>query len=49
MKFMVVGTALYLGFFGLIGLTVWVTGSAWPLLALVFTPGYKSGKSEDEN
>jgi hypothetical protein len=29
---------IYLGFFGLIGLTVYHTKSSWPLLALIFTP-----------
>jgi hypothetical protein len=31
---------LYLGFFGVIGLSIWVTKNPWCLLALIFTPGY---------
>ena len=32
---------VFLGFFALIGLTVYLTESAWPLLALLLTPEYK--------
>lgn len=31
---------MYLGFFGLIGFVCWITGSPWPLVALLLTPSY---------
>lgn len=37
-----VAAVLYIGFFGLIAFTVWFTGSAWALLALILTPSYTS-------
>ena len=29
---------IYLGFFGLVGWTVWATGSAWPIWSLILMP-----------
>ncbi len=43
---------IYMAFFGLIGATVWLTGSALPLWALLLTPSYKhedDNKSEAKN
>lgn len=40
MKFNV--ALIYLGFFGLIGLAIYLTGSAMPLWALLLTPNYRS-------
>lgn len=39
---------IYMSFFGLIGATVYITESAWPLLALLFTPSWKS-TNEDKD
>ena len=33
---------IYTGFFATIGFTVWFTKSAWPLWALLLTPGFKT-------
>jgi|TARA_R110000822_G_scaffold51292_3_gene133435 hypothetical protein len=37
---------IYIGFFTLIGFAVCYTESAWALLALIFTPVYKSKNDE---
>lgn len=40
-----IGIALiYVAFFSLIGFSLWVTKSIWVLLALIFTPEYRSNK-----
>lgn len=40
-----IGIALiYVAFFSLIGFSLWVTKSVWVLLALIFTPEYRSKK-----
>jgi len=41
MKYLAVAL-MYLGFFGLIALAVYWSGTAWALLALTFTPSWKS-------
>lgn len=39
-----IGIALiYLGFFSLIGVSIWITKSPWVLLALLLTPDYHEG------
>ena len=36
----------YLGFFGLIGFAIYISGSAQPLWALLLTPSYKDKDDE---
>lgn len=38
-------TCVYVAFYGMIAASVWWTKSAWPLLALVFSPSIKTGKA----
>ena len=44
---------IYLGFFGLIGAAIWMTGTAWPLWALILMPtinaGGRKGESSEED
>jgi hypothetical protein len=37
---------IYIGFFGLIGVAVWITNSAMPLWALLLTPSFKDDEHE---
>ena len=39
---------IYVGFFGLIGFSLWVTRNPWCLLALVFMPSYNNNGETDE-
>lgn len=39
---------IYIAFFGLIGVTVWITQSAMPLLALLFTPSVNNRINDNE-
>lgn len=48
MKDYVLVGVLYLGFLSLVGFTVWFTGSAWALWALLLSPGFTSIGDKDE-
>lgn len=37
---------IFLGFFSLIGFSIWAVGNAWPLLALVLAPTINSRKGD---
>ena len=39
---------IYLGFFGLVGAAIWMTGTAWPLWALILMPTIKAGGGKGE-
>jgi hypothetical protein len=36
---------VFLGYFGLIGFAVYLTNSAWPLLALLLSPSFRTEKA----
>lgn len=40
---------IYLGFFALIGFTIYFTESAWPLIALILTPSYTNKTKKDSD
>lgn len=39
---------IYLGFFGLVGAAIWMTGTAWPLWALILMPTINAGGGKGE-
>ena len=39
---------VYPSFFGLIGYVCFLTGSPWPLLALVFMPSWRQDKDKND-
>jgi hypothetical protein len=39
---------IYIAFFGLIGVTIWITKSAMPLLGLVFMPSVNDKVNDKE-
>ena len=39
---------IYLGFFTLIGVSIWITQNPWCLLALVLAPSYHSSDDKKE-
>lgn len=39
---------IYISFVSLIGIAIYVTGTAWPLMALIFTPSVSS-KTDEKN
>jgi hypothetical protein len=41
MKNAIISLSFYGLFFGVIGLGIYITGTGWPLWALVFTPNIK--------
>jgi len=40
---------IYLGFFGLIGFAVWMTGSLTPLWALILAPAINTSSKDGDN
>jgi len=39
---------IYLGFFGLVGAAIWMTGTAWPLWALILMPTIKTRQDSND-
>lgn len=39
---------IYLGFFGMIGFSIWQLETAWPLWALIFLPAIRTGKGTED-
>jgi hypothetical protein len=48
LKHLLFATVVYGGFFGLIGFTVWFTGSAWALWALLLMPEWNWRDTDDD-
>jgi len=48
MKYLV-PAVMYPSFFGLIGFAIYITGSSWPLLALIAVPSWSSKEDTDNN
>ena len=47
MKNYILAALIYGGFFGVIGFAMWISGTAWPLFALLLTPSMKFGEKDD--